>query len=451
MLSTNDNQMLTQVGPGTPMGNTMRHYWIPALLASELPDPKAPPLDIRLLGEDLTAFRTGDGSVGLVQTNCPHRGAPLYYGRPEDGGIRCAYHGWMFDTKGRCVDMPNEPEESNFKDKVSVAAYPCIERNGIVWTYMGAEATPPPLPDLEWNLVPEDHAYVTKRIQNCSFMQALEGEIDSSHSTFLHSALNNETFTTPVAVNLVRSKGELYRMQDKRPRFQVLDTDAGVMIGASYKAEEDSRYWRITQFLMPFHTLIPPYGASPVFSGHAWVPIDDTHTMTLCFTYHPARPLTQEHRDILMYQRDGLEGLHPTVEAFEPAPAIPGNATWRTKLKHEDHARFPIDWEFQNTKSFSGLPGVWPQDTAMQEGMGPIYNRSQEHLGTTDMGIIRVRRRLIEGAKALADHGVTPAGADEPAAYAIRAASAVVDNEGSWVDTTAEPRTVRLGVSDDTP
>jgi phthalate 4,5-dioxygenase oxygenase subunit len=451
MLSTNDNQMLTQVGPGTPMGNTMRHYWIPAILASELPTPKAPPLEIRLLGEDLTAFRAGDGSVGLVQSNCPHRGAPLYYGRPEDGGIRCAYHGWMFDTKGRCVDMPNEPEESNFKDKVSIAAYPCVERNGIVWTYMGVEATPPLLPDLEWNLVPEDHVHVTKRIQNCNFMQALEGEIDSSHSTFLHSALNNDAFTTPVAVNLVRSKGELYRMQDKRPRFQVLDTDAGVMIGASYSAEEDARYWRITQFLMPFHTIIPPYGASPAFSGHAWVPIDDTHTMTLCFTYHPARPLTEEHRNMLMHQRDGLEGLHPTVEAFEPAPAVPGNATWRTKLKHEGRSRFPIDWEFQNTKSFSGLPGVWPQDTAMQEGMGPIYNRSQEHLGTTDMGIIRVRRRLIEGARSLVDHGVTPAGAAEPWAYAIRSASALVDNDGSWVDMTAEPRTARLGVSDDTP
>ena len=433
------------------MGNTIRHYWIPAILSSELPTPKSPPLDMRLLGEDLTAFRSGDGSVGLVQSHCPHRGAPLYYGRPEEGGIRCAYHGWMFDPSGLCVDMPNEPEESNFKDKVTVAAYPCVERNGIVWTYMGPDAAPPSLPNLEWNTVPEEQVYVTKRIENCSFMQALEGEIDSSHSTFLHSALSNDAFTTPVAVNLVRSKGESYRMQDKRPHFQVLDTDAGVMIGASYKAEEDSRYWRITQFLMPFHTLIPPYGVSPVYSGHAWVPIDDTHTMALCFTYHPSAPLSHEQRNIMMYQRDGLEGLHPSVEAFEPAAAVPGNATWRTKLKHEGHSRFPIDWEFQTTKSFSGLPGVWPQDTAMQEGMGPIYNRSHEHLGTTDMGIIRVRKRLIDGAKTLAIYGVAPAGASNPEPYATRAAAAIVDNDASWVETTAGPRTVRLGVSVDAP
>jgi phenylpropionate dioxygenase-like ring-hydroxylating dioxygenase large terminal subunit len=451
MLSTSDNQLLTQVGPGTAMGNSLRHYWIPAILSSELPATKAPPLDIRLLGEDLTAFRTGDGSVGLVQTNCPHRGAPLYYGRPEDGGIRCAYHGWMFDTAGRCVDMPNEPEESNFKDKVAVVAYPCVERNGVVWAYMGSDAPPPPLPDLEWNLVPEEQSYVTKRIANCNFMQAMEGEIDSSHSTFLHSTLTNDVFTTPVAVNLVRSKGELYRMQDKRPRFQVLDTDAGVMIGASYAAEEDSRYWRVTQFLMPFHTLIPPYGVSPVLSGHAWIPIDDTHTMALCFTYHPSVPLSQAQRDILMYQRDGLEGLHPSVDAFEPAPAIPGNATWRTKMRHEGDSRFPIDWESQNTKSFSGLPGVWPQDTAMQEGMGPIYNRTREHLGTTDMGIIKVRKRLIDGAKDLVDHGTTPAGASDPDQYAIRAASAVVERDGSWVEMTAATRTVQLGISYDAP
>jgi hypothetical protein len=357
----------------------------------------------------------------------------------------------MFDPAGRCVDMPNEPEESNFKDKVRVKAYPCVERNGIVWTYMGPDSPPPPLPELEWNMVPWDQVYVTKRVQHCNFMQALEGEIDSSHSTFLHSTLTNDVFTTPVAVGLVRSKGESYRMKDKRPRFQVLDTDPGVMIGASYTADGSARYWRVTQFLMPFHTLIPPYGESPALSGHAWVPIDDTHTMSLCFTYHPSKPLSNEQLTILMHQRNGLEGLHPTREIFEDPPSIPGTASWRTKIKHADGQRYPIDWEVQNKKSFSGLPGVWPQDTAMQEGMGPIYDRTQEHLGTTDMGIIRVRKRLIDGAKALAEHGVPPAGVDSPSHYAIRAASAVVEQDGSWVDATSVSRTVRLGVSDDAP
>jgi phenylpropionate dioxygenase-like ring-hydroxylating dioxygenase large terminal subunit len=449
LLSITDNQLMTRVGPGTPMGASLRHYWVPALLSSELPAPKSPPLNMRLLGENLTAFRTADGTDGMVQTNCPHRGAPLFYGRPEAEGIRCAYHGWMFDTTGKCIDMPNEPEDSNFNDKVTVRAYPCIERGSVVWTYMGPDSPPPPLPDLEWNMVPDAQVYVTKRIENCNFAQALEGEIDSSHSTFLHSSLNNDVFATPVAVTLTRSKGERYRMQDKRPRFQVLETDAGMMIGASYKAEEDSRYWRVTQFLMPYHTLIPPYGVSPAFSGHAWVPIDDEHTMSLCFTYHPTVPLSDEQLEILRKPRNGLEGLHPTIDAFEDAPPVPGTATWRTKLTHE--RGFPIDWDFQTNKGFSGLPGVWPQDTAMQEGMGPIYDRSQEHLGTTDMGIIRVRKRLIDAAHALADHGTTPPGAREPARYAIRAASAVVEFDGSWIDATAVPRVAVPGVNYDAP
>jgi phthalate 4,5-dioxygenase oxygenase subunit len=449
MLSIADNQLMTRVGPDTAMGVTLRQYWVPFLLSSELRTPQAPPLNIRLLGEDLTAFRTGDGAVGLVQTHCAHRGAPLFYGRPEAEGIRCAYHGWMYDTSGHCVDMPNEPEDSNFNEKVTIRAYPCEERGGVVWTYMGPDAPPPPLPNLEWNTVPDNQVYVTKRIENCNFVQAMEGEIDSGHSAFLHSTLANDVFSRPVAVNLKRSKGERYRMRDKRPRFQVLNTDAGIMMGASYKAEEGSRYWRVTQFLMPFHTLIPPYGVSPTLSGHAWVPIDDEHTMALCFTYHPADPLSAEQLELLREPRNGLEGLHPTVDAFEPPPAVPGTATWRTKLTHE--RGFPIDWDTQNTECFSGLPGVWPQDTAMQEGMGPVYDRTQEHLGTTDMGIIRVRKRLIEAARSLADHGVTPPGADQPAQYAIRAASAVVELDGSWIDATALPRVAEPGVNYDSP
>jgi phthalate 4,5-dioxygenase oxygenase subunit len=444
MLSASDNALLCQVGRDAPMGALLRRYWVPALLSSELHEPQSPPLEIRILGEDLTAFRTTVG-VGIIQSNCPHRGAPLYYGRSEAEGIRCSYHGWLFDAAGRCLEMPNEPAESNFHEKVRARAYPCVERGGIVWTYMGPDETPPPLPEIEWNMVPQDQVYVTKRIENCSFMQALEGEIDSSHSTFLHSKLSNDEFSTPVAVALRASKGQVYRMRDKRPKFSVVDSPSGVTIGASYNAEETSRYWRITQFLMPYYTLIPPYGISPVLSGHAWVPIDDEHTMALCFSYHPSLPLSQEQIDILRNPRDGLEGLHPTIDAFEPPPSIPGNATWRTKLTHQ--RRFPINRRLQRDEFFSGIAGVWPQDTAMQEGMGPIYDRTQEHLGTTDAGIIRTRKRLLDAARALRERGVDP----PPAECGIRAASVVVEGDGSWLDATLETRTARPGVSDDAP
>ncbi len=449
MLSTEDNELLCSVGRGTPMGNLVRHYWIPALLSSELPEPQCAPVSIRLLGEDLTGFRTGEGTVGLVHTHCPHRGAPLFYGRTEQEGIRCVYHGWMFGPNGQCLDMPNEPEDSNFCAKVRTVAYPCEERGGIVWTYMGPEEEPPPLPALEWNLLPGEQVYLTKRIENCNFMQAMEGEIDSSHSTFLHSTLANEQFATPVALELKRSKGQLYRMQDKRPRFRVADSDCGVMIGASYKAEADERYLRVTQFLLPFHTLIPPYGDSPAYSGHAWVPIDDEHTMALCFTYHPSQPLAEEHLSLLREGARGLEGLHPTVNAFEEASPVAGDATWRTKLGHS--RGFPVDWASQRSSVFSGLPGVWPQDTAMQEGMGSIYDRSKEHLGTTDMGIIRVRKRLLEAAKRLDRTAEPPDGSGSPEQYHQRAASVILSAEDSWVEATAESRKAQPGVSYDTP
>ena len=165
MLSKTDNELLTRVGPGVAMGETLRQYWMPALLSTELPDADGAPLRLRLLGEDLVAFRDSSGRVGLVANNCPHRGASLFFGRNEEHGLRCVYHGWKFDLTGACLDMPNEPAESNFKSKVRLTSYPCRERNGLVWAYMGPLAQPPALPELEWNLVPENQYYMTKRVQ----------------------------------------------------------------------------------------------------------------------------------------------------------------------------------------------------------------------------------------------------------------------------------------------
>src|SRR5712692_5046586 len=185
MLSKEVNELLCRVGPGTPMGDLMRYYWIPGALSSELPEADGRPVRFRLLGENLIAFRASSGRVGVLPNNCPHRGASLFFGRNEEDGLRCVYHGWKFDVTGRCVDMPNEPPESNFKDKVRAWAYPCVERNGIIWTYMGPRETPPPLPDLLPNLDPNCRA--GKRLQRCSYMQALEGDIDTVHKGFLHA------------------------------------------------------------------------------------------------------------------------------------------------------------------------------------------------------------------------------------------------------------------------
>jgi phenylpropionate dioxygenase-like ring-hydroxylating dioxygenase large terminal subunit len=453
MLSQEDNELLTRVGSGTPMGDLLRQYWIPALFTSELADRDGNPMRVRLLGEDLIAFRDTQGKVGLLANNCPHRGASLFFGRNEACGLRCVYHGWKFDVSGQCVDMPNEPPESNFKDRVRAVAYPCLERNGVIWTYMGPQAeNPPPLPELEWNLLPESHVYLSKRVADSNWVQTLEGEIDSSHSGFLHTVLDEEAnylgVQGAVGDRLTgnTARGMYYKMKDRHPHFEVVDTEYGVLIGARRAAEEDSFYWRITQFLLPFHTVIPPYGPDPAFSGHAWLPIDDHHTLALCFTYHPVRPLTDDELHRLKYGggRLGHQGLHPTVDSFLPPTPEP----WSQYRSAYNQANdYQIDWDAQRTTRYSGLPGVWPQDSACQESMGPIYDRTSEHLGTSDSGIIRARRRLINAARALRERGVTPPSVEQPEVYNLRSASVVLPRTADWIEASAEFREARAGVN----
>src|SRR5437667_3832653 len=185
VLRREDNELVTRVGPGTPMGLTLRRYWMPASLSSELPQPDSDPVRVRLLGEDLVAFRDSNGQIGLLQNNCPHRGASLFFGRNEEAGMRCVYHGWKFDTSGQCVDMPNEPAESDFKSKVKAIAYPTTERNGIIWAYMGPRTSPPPLPDFEANMLSADNLVISIIHRPCNWMQGWEGEMDTVHQAFL--------------------------------------------------------------------------------------------------------------------------------------------------------------------------------------------------------------------------------------------------------------------------
>src|SRR5437764_8645525 len=193
MTSQSENDFLTRIGPGTPMGALMRQYWLPACLSSEL-EADGAPLRLMLLGEKLIAFRDSAGRIGVLDHRCPHRCASLFFGRNEEGGLRCVYHGWKFGTNGNCVDMPSEPAESNFKEKIHQAAYPCRERNGVVWAFMGSSRPLPDLPSLEWSLLPDERRYISKRVQECNWVQALEGGIDSSHGAFLHSLLKPEDY-----------------------------------------------------------------------------------------------------------------------------------------------------------------------------------------------------------------------------------------------------------------
>ncbi len=426
MLSSEDNELLTRVSPGTPMGELMRQYWLPSLISTEL-DPDGDVLRIRLLGEDLLAFRDTAGRVGIVGTNCSHRGADLFYGRNEESGLRCVYHGWKYDVQGNCVDMPNEPQESSFKDKVHHLSYPARERNGVVWVYMGRMADPPPLPELEWNLVPEEQRYVAKRIQFCNWAQAVEGEIDQSHVSFLHTAGDQLKIE---AEDLARSDVNAWRKRDKQPRFHVKDTAYGVLIGAQRDADEGMSYWRITQFLLPFHTMTGPYGENPTRQTRSWVPVDDHTTMVFAANFHPLRALTEKEVSRL---RAGSGAGFVGDANFLPRTNAPFGS-WIPRASRAND--FFFDRALQQTDHFSGISEFWAQDAGMQEGMGPVYDRTREHLGTSDTAIMRVRRQLMRAAKALLEDEEPPAGVQHPEIYRVRGAAALLPPDADWVAET---------------
>jgi phthalate 4,5-dioxygenase len=377
-ISKEQNALLTETGPGTMMGDLLRRYWIPALLADELPGPDCPPVRVQLLGERLIAFRDSANRLGLVEEFCAHRGVSLWFGRNEEGGLRCAYHGWKYDVTGQCMDLPSEPEETGMRQRIRLKSYPCLEKGGLVWAYMGPSELKPEPPGLEWALVPDERRFVSKRLQECNYLQAMEGGIDSSHVSFLHSgALKRDPL-------FVGSKGNEYNERDRMPIFDVEPFPGGLLIGARRNAGDDKYYWRITPWIAPFYTLIPPRGGHPI-SGHAWVPIDNESCWAWSISYHPRRALTQAE---LAAMRGG-HGIHVKY--------VPGTFVPRANKGND----YLMDRHAQAAGvSFSGIEGIGMQDASLQESMGPIADRTREHLVSTDNGIIMTRNTLLKAAKA---------------------------------------------------
>ncbi|MCA1646850.1 MAG: Rieske 2Fe-2S domain-containing protein [Chloroflexi bacterium] len=425
MLSRAENELLTRVGPGTAMGELLRRFWQPFALASELPGPDCDPIRVRVLGENLVAFRDSTGRVGLLAANCPHRGASLFFGRNEETGLRCVYHGWKFDTTGQCLDMPNEPVESDFRTKVRARAYPCQERGGVVWAYLGPTADMPRLPELEWTHVPESHRYVTKRMQACNFLQNVEGEVDSSHVSFLHS---KGGAAASAGIEDMRSTLPDYMARDRAPRFFVLPTEYGLVIGARRDAEVDSYYWRITQFLMPTYTMIPvPVGQPVAFT--AATPIDDERMMGFTVTWHPDRPLSTGERG----QIESWLGVHTEVDQTTFRPL---------RNKGNDYL---VDRALQRSgRSYTGIRGIREEDLAVQEGMGEIFDRSGEHLGSSDLAVIAMRRRLLEAVNALAERTEVPYEANNADRYRVRSAALVLPRDVAWNEGAAEVLLARV-------
>ena len=415
MLSQADNEFLTRSTKGTPMGELLRRFWMPALLSAELPERDGPPKKIKILGEELLAFRQTDGRVGIVEQHCPHRGANLYYGRNEECGLRCSFHGWKFDIDGNCVDLPTSPPESSYKDTIKLLAYPVREWGDMIWVYMGPRENMPELPQLELGLVPAAHRYVSKKWQDCNWVQSLEGAIDTAHFSFLHAI---PTKDEAVKLDILRKtsaigqeSGLSDRMRwvtdDPRPKFKIQGHDAGLVIAAGRKTDSTDLYWRIAQYLAPNHALVPVAFPGEVYHGQTWVPVDDTKCWVYTYSWTPDRPLSNAERT---KYASGLS-LHAEIdENYVPKRNI-GND-------------YMIDRELQKTLSYTGISGVSDQDAAIQDSQGAIQDRTREHLGPTDVGIVEFRKLVMGAARAL-QQGEQPKAASASTRYAVRA--------GGWI------------------
>ena len=390
---------LVYTGPGTPMGELLRRYWVPALLSSEIAEPDGPQVRVQLLGEKLLAFRDTRGKVGVIDEFCSHRGVSLFFGRNEENGIRCAYHGLKFDTEGTCVEVPSAPQVC---DRMRIKAYPAVERAGMVWIYMGAKGTEPALPDLEWCTLPPERVYVSKRLQECNWLQAMEGGIDTSHVSYTHR------FEVDVDPMHRGTKANDYIKADGNVIFEIEKTDGGLTLFGRRNGEPDSYYWRITQWLFPWFTLIPPFGHHAL-AGHVWVPIDDHSCWAWSMNWHPERALNDEE---LAQMRAGA-GIHVAYE----------EGSFRPRANKDND--YLIDRRAQREKrSYSGVAGISVQDASLQESMGAIQDRTQEKLLPTDRGIVMARRMLHEATLAL-EKGVEPP-ALAASAQRVRAAAVLL-------------------------
>lgn len=404
MLSVEENAYLTKTGPGTPMGNVFRRFWLPLLLSSELPVNDGPPLRTRILNEDLVAYRNSQGHVGVVDAYCPHRRAPLFYGRNEEGGLRCAYHGWKFNEEGTCVDMPSEPPESDFRERLTIKAYPTYEIGGLVWIYMGpSDKQPERPPMLEWTELPASRRRIAKWFHENNFMQGIEGDIDTAHVSFLHSDTRPEVVKN--STDRARQAGNFFPIADKHPRLTAMDTDYGMVYGGRRYMPDGSFYWRVTQWLLPSFSLIPGRGRR---GGTAWIPVDDEHCVRYSIGLNPDADID-----------------HAAADAISP-PGKPQQFTLLdgtiidTMIPYGTKAnQYEIDRDLQKSGHYSGILPIPMQDKAMIEGMTRTVDRSLEHLGSSDVAVIAARRRLLKLSREL-EKGVEPVAPTHPELYRVR-------------------------------
>lgn len=408
MLKREENEKLTRTGAGTPMGRILRDYWQPAALVSEI-DGQRPAKAIRLLGEDLVLFRRGTGGWALVSRFCAHRGVDLAYGRLEDGGIRCLYHGWLYGPDGQCLEQPAEPPNSRFHEKVRISGYPCRERNGIVFAYLG-EGVPPPFPAYDCFEAPEEYAFAFKGLWECNWLQGLEGGLDPSHVSFLHRFLKEDPRETYGQQFSEEVGGTGTRLSELvaghfRPDIEVEDAPHGLRVFATRRLTQTATHVRVTNYTFP-NAFTVPIGNTKVFTQ--WhVPVDDTRHYWYMIYYDFARPVDKE---TLLRQR--LDGV-----------TLPDYRSVRNKSNH-----WGYDPAEQRELTYTGMGfDINVHDQFAVESMGPVQDRTRERLGVSDRAVIATRRLLLNALASRADGGGLPARPATSAAAAALTGPAAVD------------------------
>jgi phthalate 4,5-dioxygenase oxygenase subunit len=389
----NDQELITRVAGTAPAGQMMRRYWLPALWSDELAERDGTPVRVRILGENLVALRDSQGEAGLIAEACPHRLASLALGRNEEGGLRCIYHGWKFDVRGACVDMPTEPGNYGFRDRMRVKSYPVREAGGLVWAYLGPAGEEPVLPAYDWTSVPRSNVAHLKFVENANYLQAAEGAIDSAHTRFLHrGTLDPQEEATRNALSL-----------DLAPRLEAVDTTYGFRYVALRKPNVDADkfvYAKSTRFVMPTTAITSkPMEADHPALTQIFVPIDDEHTMHFTI-WHSTNGKPLDEQALRREYR-----LEPGVDLDRYFRPLSNANNWWNQ-----------DRDLMSRGDWTGIAGLMTQDAACQESMGPIADRSQEHLGTSDVAIIRMRRRMLENVRGFVAGG-TPIGLASPIAY----------------------------------
>ena len=369
MLSREDNDLLTQTDSAAPMGQLIRRYWVPALLSEEIPQPDCPPVRVRLLGEELVAFRDTQGRIGLIGERCAHRGTSLFYGRNEECGLRCIYHGWKYDVEGNVLETPAEPGKSDFSKKLRHTAYPTHEVGGVIYAYLGPREKMPLFPNYEWTQVPLNHTYVTKCLLECNYLQGLEGECDSSHLSFLHRSFTNER------------NQSLYK-SDGAPVYETEDTDFGVRLIATRKAADNQHYVRFSAFVLPVYGCVPagrPTNELDGYEIHTYVPADDTHCWRYDIGFRRSRPVSEDE----VHRRKQI-----------------GPDYLRIRNARNNYLQ---DRHVQKTANFTGIEDFLNHDACATESMGAIFDRTKEHLGVSDKAVIAVRKFLLTSVRMLQD------------------------------------------------